>query len=324
MNIMKYEAEAEAEEHKPIFFNPVENFFEQAEGMDDLKSCQVNKLFSNPLKKHSKRAPRIKREEKFHDKNIEELFTPSHMRKYKSEEENCEYFGNPLWKYKVFLGEKKEGSPGGVFEERYGNFFSRRNDFTKTLTAIGWALKWKKKYRLWPMQQLRDHVTTLLVKMATPKTFLMLQRMNLRDSCIFVKDTWYVQHRKILETSYPEYSLLLPPTSHMAKALATSLHQNHHLMDSRSFSSILKRGDTPVHIPRLNTLLSRLEEDCVTCRIRISCPSFAKEGSLPALKVKPIPHFSGWNSLNLSEGICGIMKKNEGYFWYFEKNRKAS
>ena len=33
---------------------------------------------------------------------------------------------------------------------------------------------------------------------------------------------------------------------------------------------------------------------------------------------------SGWNSLNLSEGIFGIMKKSERYFWYFEKKRKAS
>ena len=290
VNILQ--CEVETEDDKPIFFNPVEDFFEQATGMEDLKSCNVNKLFSNPLKKHSKRAPRIKREEKFYNKNIEALFTPSHIKNYESEEENCEYFGNSLWKYKVYLGIKKKGSPGGEFEERYGDFFSRRRDFTKTLTAIGWALRWRKKYRLWPMQELRNHVTTVLAKMATPRTFLMLQKINLRDSCQFIKDTWYVQHRKILESSYPEYSLLLPPSSHMAKAMATSLHEKHHLLDSRSFSSILKRGDTPVHIPRLNPLLRQLEEDCVTCKIRLSCPSFAKEGALPRLKVKPISHFS--------------------------------
>ena len=142
------------------------------------------------------------------------------------------------------------------------------------------------------MSDLRDHVTMVLVRMCMPWTMVMLSRMRLRETCQYMGEVMYIQHRKILESKYPEFSVLLSPKSNLAKAIALSLHENIHDMDNRSYSSILKQDSVPKHIPHLNRLLTSIEKECVSCRLRLSIPSFAREGPLPQVKVMPVSHWS--------------------------------
>ena len=179
-----------------VFDNPIEDFFDS---MIDIGELQCNKIFSNPLKKTSNRAPRIKSKyRQFPNQDTKGLFSSSNLAKYESQIEECEYFGNKQWKHKVYLGKKfvdhpdgafpLEGQHGGAFEVAYSSFFERKTDFTKTLTSLGWALRWKSKYRKWPMSDLRDHITMILAKMCMPRTMLMLGRMKLKETCQYIGD----------------------------------------------------------------------------------------------------------------------------------------
>ena len=147
-----------------------------------------------------------------------------------------------------------------------------------------------------------------MAKMALPWTMLMVAKMQLRESCQFIDGLLYVQHRNILETKLPEFSVLLSPDSHLVHAIATSLHERFHDMDSRSFSSILKREDVPIHVPRLHSLLTTLEKSCITCRIKLSIPSFAREGALSKIKVSPVSH---WNQATLN--LAGPILLDHGH-----------
>merc|ERR1712030_31441 len=143
--------------------------------------------------------------------------------------------------------------------------------------------------------------------MCMPRTMLMLSKMKLRETCQYIGDIMYIQHRKILESKYPEFSVLLSPESHLAKAIALSLHENIHDMDNRSYSSILKQDSVPKHIPHLNRLLTSIEKEFVSCRLRLSIPSFAREGPLPKVKVTPVSH---WCQSSLD--LAGPIEVNHG------------
>ena len=132
--------EEDVDEDDEIFCNPVEQYHH-------------NRIFANPTKRHAKEAPKSKKMHKLTNERMDNLLSAKNLEKYKSEKEVSEFFALPLWSYKEFKGEKYVGEVppgqkknGGSYTKKYGSFFSRRRDFQKTLLALSWCIRWRKKY----------------------------------------------------------------------------------------------------------------------------------------------------------------------------------
>lgn len=102
------------------------------------------------------------------------LFFNIQYKKYEDLAKKSEYFGQQICQYKKYFS-KKGAKTGGAFVNDYTTFFARRKDFQKTLTSLGWALKWKKKYQNWSMQEVRNHLSLVLARMAQPHTMIILR-----------------------------------------------------------------------------------------------------------------------------------------------------
>ena len=125
--------EEDIDEEDEVFTNPIEHLF-------------YNRIFANPTKKHAKRAPKIKRMQKLTNQDMGDLFSVSNLKKYENDKETCEFFGQPLWAYKEYLGKKFVGEVlpgqkknGGAYIKKYASFLGRSRDIKKTLNICDMA-----------------------------------------------------------------------------------------------------------------------------------------------------------------------------------------
>ena len=180
---------------------------------------ELNKIFANPHKKVAGQAQKIKTAHK--NPNSQRAFlSKAEVQKAENLIENgCEFFAKQLWKVKLFLGQRGP-KYGGKFVNKYDSFFCRRLAFKKTLTALSIALSWMKKYRSWPIESLKDHVTLTLARQSMPFSIKLISSMKLKEVTHFTNGLLQVEHRKLLDSSLPSHSIVLSPESALATAIA--------------------------------------------------------------------------------------------------------
>ena len=99
----------------------------------------------------------------------------------------------------------------------------------------------------------------------------------------------FLKHRKLIESDYPEKSMVVSGETAFGKAIVEDLHNRFHNCDKRRAKAHLRCSNPSYHVPGLTTKLGIMEEECLLCRQRNVIPGHTKMGTLPPERFKRFP-----------------------------------
>ena len=191
-----------------------------------------------------------------------------------------------------FLRNAAKQLPGGEGTEAFSQLLLKHRDLDKVRRILALALRW----RYGRYTNLQEKVDKALTSHAAPGTVQYLCKKGVSFGPLRLDESNRVwsKNRPFLgeevQKILPEETMVLAPTTDLARLIARSYHDSNHDLASSSVQSMVRK-DMNVRIPNLVRMLEQERSQCTTCRHHQRIPYKPVEAGVPLqrhnLKGKP-------------------------------------